>query len=101
MNSWIEQVEKYTPLITAIFGGAGIKLLDKIVSKRSDTFNESAKIRDELRISIDQLREDIERYKEESDEWRKKYWEQVEINIHQKGMLESLQSEFETFKNSK
>lgn len=98
MSEWLNQLEKYTPLITAICGGAGIKLVDKIMSKRSDTFNESAKIREELRTSVDQLREDIDKSKEESDEWRQKYWEQVEVNIHLKGMFETLQLDFASLK---
>lgn len=97
-SEWLSMVEKYTPLITAIFGGMGVKVLDKVMSKRSEAFTESSKIREELRGQIETLREEIEQWKKEADEWRKKYWEQVEINIHQKGMLEMLRAEFEAFK---
>lgn len=98
MDEIIGSVEKYTPLITAIFGGVGVKVLDKVMSKRSEAFNESAKIREELRQQVQLFREEIEEWKAEADEWRKKYWEQVEINIHQKSVLEVLRAEFESFK---
>jgi hypothetical protein len=97
-SEFITLLEKGTPLITAIFGGIGVKVLDKILSKRSDVFNESVKIREELRTQIDSLRTELEEWKTEADEWRKKYWEQVEINISLKAVLESLKAEFDAFK---
>jgi DNA-binding transcriptional MerR regulator len=81
-------LEKVTPLVTALFGGIGIKVIEKILSKRSEEFSDSAKIREELRGQINELRKELDEWKEEADEWRKKYWEQVEINIKQKSRYE-------------
>ena len=98
MSDLLAAVEKYMPLITAAFGGIGVKVLDKVMSRRSETFNESSKIRNELRGEIEILRKDVEEWKTEADEWRRKYWEQVEVNIDQKAILETLRSEFDSFK---
>jgi chromosome segregation ATPase len=87
-------LEKATPLITAIFGGIGVKLIDKKRSKRSEDFRESVKIREELRAQLETLKEEIEEWKTEADEWRRKYWEQVEINIDQKSEIETLKNQF-------
>jgi hypothetical protein len=97
-SEFMALLEKSTPLITAVFGGIGVKVLDKILSKRSDVFNESVKIREELRAQIDSLRKELEEWKSEADEWRRKYWEQVEVNISQKSLLETLRAEFDAFK---
>jgi F0F1-type ATP synthase membrane subunit b/b' len=86
-------LEKYTPLLTGLLGGIGVKVLDKVMSKRSEAFNESTKIREELRQQVNALREEAEASKGEADEWRQKYWEQVELNISQRGLLEDLRVE--------
>ncbi len=98
MSDILAMVEKYIPLLTAISGGVGVKVLDKVMSKRSEEFNESTKIRKELRDQVQGLRSEIEEWKNEADDWRQKYWEQVEINIHQKGLLETLRTEVESLK---
>jgi hypothetical protein len=33
----ITSFKDYVPLVTAIFGGVGVKLLEKVMSKRSET----------------------------------------------------------------
>jgi uncharacterized coiled-coil DUF342 family protein len=88
-------IKDYAPLVTAIFGGVGVKMLEKVMSKRSDEFNESSKIREELRQQINSLRTEIEAWKKEADEWReeadkwrKEYWQQIEANIKHKGQYE-------------
>lgn len=91
-------LEQAVPVVTAFFGGIGVKILDKKRSKRSHEFDEAAKIREELREQIDTLHEELEGWKAEADEWRKMYWEQVEINILQKSAFESFKSEFDSLR---
>jgi chromosome segregation ATPase len=106
----ITSFKDYVPLVTAIFGGVGVKLLEKVMSKRSETFNESASLREELREQIQTLREEIETWKRQADEWkteadtwRKEYWKQIEYNIQQKSKYEadlgSLRNEIELLKS--
>jgi len=85
-------------LLSALFGGAGVKLLDKLLSKRGDAFGEAAKIREELRQEIDSLRAEINTKRTEADAWRTKYWEQIEENIQLKSEVESLKSDLEDLK---
>jgi len=81
----MDSFETWAAAAAAVIGGGLVKVVDKLLSKRSEAFNESQKIRDELRLEIDSLRDQLDRYKkeleawkEEADEWRAKYWEQVE-----------------------
>jgi peptidoglycan hydrolase CwlO-like protein len=85
-------------LLSALFGGAGVKLLDKLLSKRGDAFSEATKIREELRSEIDTLRAEISARRTESDSWRGKYWEQVEENIQLKSEMESMKLDLEELK---
>lgn len=85
-------------LLSALFGGAGVKLLDKLLSKRGDAFGEAMKIREELRAEIDTLRAEINTKRTEADSWRSKYWEQIEENIQLKSELEGLKLDLEDLK---
>lgn len=85
-------------LLSALFGGAGVKLLDKLLSKRGDAFGEAVKIREELRTEIDTLRAEINTKRTEADAWRTKYWEQIEENIQLKSEIEDLKSDIEELK---
>lgn len=85
-------------LLSALFGGAGVKLLDKLLSKRGDAFGEATKIREELRSEIDTLRAEINTKRTEADAWRTKYWEQIEENIQLKSEIENLKSDLDDLK---
>jgi chromosome segregation ATPase len=88
----------YITLITAIFGGAGVEVLKKIVSRQSEATSDATKIRDELRLQIESLHRDINDARHESDEWREKYWAQVKENVGLRGDLEALRVEIMTLK---
>lgn len=84
--------ETQAALLSAVFGGAGVKLLEKLLSRRSDAFTESEKIRAELRAQLETSRKELDEWKTEADDWREKYWGQVQVCIE-------LQSENEKLKN--
>lgn len=88
-----------TTIASAIFGGAGVEILKRLVTRRSETFHEAIKLREELRKQMDSMRKEMEEWKTEADEWRGKYWEQVEKNAHLQASLETLQVEIETVKS--
>lgn len=76
--------ETTTAIIAALFGGAGVKILDKVLSNRSQYLAETERLRTELRQDVERLSEEVIAQKEEADEWRKKYWELVESTVQLK-----------------
>jgi peptidoglycan hydrolase CwlO-like protein len=73
-------------IISAVFGGAGLKIIEKMLGKNDEAFKEAASIRQELRQQIEDLRKEVDALREkvtaaeqEADEWREKYWHQVQL----------------------
>lgn len=85
-------------IISAIFGGAGVKLMDKLLSNRGENFGEATALRTELRVELTALHTEIASKRSEADVWRAKYWEQIEENIKLKVRIESLQSDLDKIK---
>lgn len=71
----------YAAIIAAVFGGVGVRLLDKVLSRRSENFSEASTIRKELRDEVEGLRETMIALREEADSWRSKYWEEIEEGV--------------------
>jgi peptidoglycan hydrolase CwlO-like protein len=80
-------------LLSAIFGGAGVKILEKIISRRSEKYNEAEKIRAELRTELEVAKKEVEDRKTEADEWREKYWHQVQLCSEYQAEIERLKAE--------
>lgn len=62
-------------LIGTVFGGVGLKVVDHYLSKNKVRIDDAARIRDELRIEITTLREDITKIEAERDKWRADYYD--------------------------
>jgi hypothetical protein len=76
-----DAIDTYAAAFAAVFGGIGVKLLDKLMSKRSEQFLEATKIREELRAEVVALRKLIDDAEAEVVEWRDKYYAKVEENM--------------------
>lgn len=78
--------ETYGAGFAALLGGVGVKIIDKMLSKRSeptsDTVNALREELAELRRDLDAAREDIDKFRAEADEWRTKYWNKVAETLH-------------------
>lgn len=77
--------ETYGAAIAAILGGIGVKIIDKMLTKRSETFLEGAKIRDELRSENTLLRQELEQLEADRNDWREKFYAAVEAHITELG----------------
>lgn len=65
-------------IAAAIFGGAGVKVIEKWLS-RSEIKDDSAfKLRTELREELERLRKELEETKDELDDYRTKYYAMME-----------------------
>jgi peptidoglycan hydrolase CwlO-like protein len=85
--------ETQAALLSAIFGGAGVKILEKLISRHSDKFNEAEKIRSELRGELEIAKKEVEDRKAEADEWREKYWHQVQLATEYLSEIEKLKND--------
>lgn len=95
----INSVESNTLIgvVGAIFGGIGVRIVDKMLSRRSDAFTEAEKIRSELRSEVDVLKEEISILQEDVVKWRELYWkvyeEAAQLRVEVKELLSRLQSQ--------
>lgn len=76
----------YLALIGAIFGGAGLKVVDNLLSRNKEKIDHASHIREELRIELVALREELAKSKEEEhrletevESWRTKFYDQFVI----------------------
>lgn len=60
-------------LIGTLCGGVGLKVLEHWLGKSKVKVDEASKIRDELRLEIGALRDDVTRLETEVNNWREKY----------------------------
>lgn len=74
-------LENYGAGIAAILGGIGVKMIDKMLTKRSETFLEGSKLRDELRSENTALRQDLEQMEAERNDWREKFYASLENHL--------------------
>lgn len=65
----------FVGFLAAVFGGIGVRFLDKALSRRSEKFSEDAAIRKELREDINTLTSQNEKLEDEAKSWRLRYWE--------------------------
>lgn len=72
----------YIGFAATVFGGAGLKVVESLLSKSKDKADDAREIRDELRLEISALREQVKENSATQDElekeiesWRGKYYE--------------------------
>lgn len=81
--------------LAAAGGAVFVKVVEKWASKRNDSFSEGERIRGELRQEIDNLRKEIVSLKKEADEWRSKYWHEMERGTTDEHRISELEKEIE------
>lgn len=62
-------------LIGTLCGGLGLKILEHWLGKSKAKMDEASKLREELRIEITALREEIKALETEVDKWRMHYFD--------------------------
>jgi len=74
------------------------KILEKFLNKHHVKFEESMVLRKQCRDDIDILRAELGKFRIEVDEWREKYWEQINKNSNLQTNINSLQFQVETLR---
>lgn len=62
-------------LVGALFGGAGLKIVDHYFGKKRARVDDAARIRDELRLEINSQKEEIAKLEQQKDDWQQKYYD--------------------------
>ena len=98
-----EYFGEFTSAIVVAVGGLILATLTKIVTARidrkKDNLTEHLALRKELREELDSVKEEIYRLQRELDEWREKYYHQLEVNTVLQAELTALKFELEEYKS--
>lgn len=81
----------------ALVFGAIMKIVSKLTDKRKDALTEHLELRKELREELDTVKEEISILQKELDEWREKYYHQVEITTFLQAELAALRMEMSNY----
>jgi uncharacterized coiled-coil DUF342 family protein len=79
--------------------GMVMKFATKIADRRKDSLTEHLELRKELREELDSVKEEIHQLQRELDEWREKYYNQLEVNAVLQSELAALRHELSEYKN--
>lgn len=66
--------EPVLALIAALFGGAGLKVIEHLISRSSRKEDLAQQLRDELRQEVKTLRNQLDDIEQRLDRWKKKYY---------------------------
>lgn len=70
-------------LIGTVCGGVGLKVAEHWLGRNKVKTDEAAQIRDELRLEITALREEVKQLEADADKWKKEYFGMYEKYINQ------------------
>lgn len=85
--------------VAGLVVGVVMKFATKLTDRRKDSLNEHLELRKELREELDSVREELHRLQRELDEWREKYYHQVEVNTLLQAELAAMKHELSEYKN--
>ncbi len=90
--------------LAAVFGGAGLKIIEKFLGKETEAAKQATAMRNELRKQVTGLKSDINLLKKENqalshdlDTWQEKYWELKARNVVLQGQIDTLTRQLEEY----
>lgn len=66
--------EALVALMAAVFGGAGLKVIEHVLSRTKDKVDFAAQLRDELRTEVTSLRTELKGVDDSLDVWKQRYF---------------------------
>lgn len=88
-----------TATVAALIVGVIMKYLTKISDRRKDSLTEHLELRRELREELDTVKDELRQLQKDLDDWREKYYHQVEINAVLQAEVSALRLEISEYKN--
>lgn len=99
-----ETLKDFNSTLTATIGALAVGILIKFATKisdgRKDTLNEHLTLRKELREELDTVKAEISVLQKELNEWREKYYQQLELTTILQAEIASLRIELSEYTNS-
>ena len=83
--------------VSAILGGMGFKIIEHFLNGKAFV-SEHTSLRAELREELDSVKKDVLVLRAEVNEWREKYFAQLNITNELKNKLGHLQNELDDYK---
>jgi hypothetical protein len=83
----------------ALLAGTVIQLANKILNRKKDQLDEHLLLRKELREELDAVKEEVHKLQVSLDEWKQKYYLQVEITNELKMEVQKLTDELTEYKS--
>lgn len=68
----------WVALAIALFGGAGIKVVEKFLNRNKDREDLASRMREELRVEIERHKKRADEAEDEADQWRDRYYRLLE-----------------------
>jgi uncharacterized protein YlxW (UPF0749 family) len=87
-------------IIAAVVIGAAMKLVNRATDRRKDNLTEHLKLRKELREELDTVKDELRQLQRDLNEWREKYYHQLEINAVLQSEMAALRFELEEYKEN-
>lgn len=76
--------EAFLALGGAVFGGAGLKVIEHWLNKAKDKIDVAKDFRQELRTDLSETKKELDRVEEELDRWKDKYYALLQENLELK-----------------
>jgi hypothetical protein len=84
--------------VGALVAGAGIQFFNKLADRKKDQLDEHVVLRKELREELDSVKQELHLLQASLDEWKEKYYTQVEITSELKIEVAKLTDELTEYK---
>ena len=84
--------------IGALLAGSVIKLANKLLDRKKENLEEHLLLRKELREELDTVKEELYELQKALDEWKEKYYHQVELTNELKLEVQKLTDEVSEYK---
>lgn len=84
--------------IAGLIVGSAIKLIDKFFNKEKEKLDMHVTLRKELREELDTVKEELYHLQSELDEWKQKYFDQVQLTNELKLAIIQLNDELQEYK---
>lgn len=97
-NSLSELNSAVIAAVSGLIIGAAIRLGNKFFDKNKEELEEHVTLRKELREELDAVKEEITLLRQQVDEWREKYYHQVELTSQLKMDILKLNDQLDEYK---
>lgn len=84
--------------VAGLVVGVLMKFATKFTDRRKDNLAEHLELRKELREELDTVKEELHQLQKEIDEWREKYYHQVEVTTLLQAEIAALRLELVEYK---